>query len=66
MGSSQAEPERHQIFYEEVDGRNYWECQTCSSSGSTPEWGDPEIAAENSHRRVGIYHLNTVNKRRWE
>lgn len=56
----------HVIFYEyDVDDRNYWECQTCSSAGSVPAYRDPEIAAELSHHRHGIYQLSTTNKRRW-
>jgi hypothetical protein len=56
----------HLIFYEyDIDGRNYWECQTCSSGGSVPDSRDPEIAAERSHPQRGVTHLATTNKRRW-
>jgi hypothetical protein len=41
----------HYIFYpeDELDDRQYWECQTCSKAGSVGEFGNPELAAEQSH-----------------
>lgn len=56
--------ERHRIFYEAYDYRQYWECQTCSLAGSVGEFGDPELAAEKAHARNGVTQLSTVNKRR--
>lgn len=39
----------HYVFYFEEDGRQCWECETCSSGGSVGEFGDPELAAERAH-----------------
>lgn len=55
--------EIHRIFYEQDDKRQYWECQTCSSSGSVGPWGDVEEAAEKAHVRIGVAGISRVNKR---
>jgi hypothetical protein len=46
---SERSSEVHYVSYHEVDGRQYWECRTCSSGGSVGEFGDPELAAEEFH-----------------
>lgn len=58
--------EVHYIHYEDTsayDGRQAWECTTCSSSGSVGEFGDPEAAAERSHARSGVTSLGTTTRR---
>lgn len=57
--------EMHFVYYwtSEVDGRQCWECTVCSTGGSVPKDGDPELAAEKAHGDTPIGTTSSPHSR---